>query len=186
MKHEAHEPVCGDAAGAAEHGKVPLPCFSDYPGVAVKPAKGAVYEPPLVKVRVTRKKATPPKVGGCDSVNVSLFLKNQFKGGYLGGKNLPPANVSGWAYLPTGSTIPALAAGKSVDMTLILSKMAPVDVPGNNIPHFHFDNWKVLYWGGKGTLSANISPAVVDTGKPGGAASASCAKGDSWPVQIPQ
>jgi hypothetical protein len=186
MKHEAHEPGCGDAAAAAEHGKVPLPCFSDYPGVSVKPAKGAVYEPPLVKVRVTRKKVTPPKVGGCDSVNVSLFLKNQFKGGYLGGKNLPPANVSGWAYLPTGSTIPALAVGKSVDMTLILSKMAPVDVPGNYIPHFHFDNWKVLYWGGKGTLSADISHAVVNTGKPGGVASVSCAKGDSWPVQIPQ
>ena len=186
MKHEAHEPGCGDAAAAAEHGKVPLPCFSDYPGVSVKPAKGAVYEPPLVKVRVTPQKVTPPKVGGCDIVNVSLFLTNKVKGGYLGGKNLPPANVSGWAYLPTGSTIPALAVGKSVDMTLILSKMAPVDVPGNYIPHFHFDNWKVLYWGGKGTLSADISHAVVNTGKPGGVASVSCAKGDSWPVQIPQ
>lgn len=186
MKHEAHEPGCGNAAEAAEHGLVPLPCFSDYPGVTVQPAKRAVYEPPLVKVRVTRKKPAPPMVGGCDSVNVSLFLKNKFEGGYLGGKNLPPANVSGWAYLPTGSSVPPLTVGKSVDMKLIMSKMAPVDVPGNYIPHFHFDNWKVLYWGGKGTLSANISSAVVDTGKPSGVASASCAKGDSWPVQVPQ
>jgi len=185
MKHAAHEPACGDAATAAEHGLLPLPCFSDVPGMAIKPAKGSVYEPATVKVRVTRKKAAPANVKGCDSVSASLFLKNTFKGGYLGGKNLQAANVAGWAYLPASSSIPKLAPGKSVDVTVIFSKMAPVDVPGDYDPKFNFDHWKILYWGGQGSLSASLSAATVDTGKPNGLASGSCAKSDSWPVQIP-
>lgn len=186
MKHEAREPNCGNPAEADDHGLVPLPCFSDFPDTVVKPAQGSIYEPPVATVRVTRKKAAPVALKGCDNVGVSLYLKNQFEGGYLGGKNLPPAAVAGWAYLPAATALPKLEAGKSVDVKVILGKMAPVDVPGNHVPHFHFDNWKILYWGGKGTLTASLSAATVDTGKPQGTASASCAKGDSWPVQIPQ
>lgn len=185
LKHQAHEPGCGDAQTAKEHGLLPLPCFTDFPDTAVKPATGSVYEPPRVKVRITRKAMTPKGVEGCNSLAVDLWLSNKFPGGYLSGKNLPPASVSGAAYKTEVAAIPKLDSGKSTEVVLDLNHMAPVNVPGNYWPDFYFQNWKVLYWGGKGTLSAGVL-ASADAGASLGKMFGSCATGDSWTIQIPQ
>ena len=185
LKHEAHEPGCGDAQTAGEHGRLPLPCFTDFAGTAVKPATGSVYEPPRVKVKVTRKTAQPKGLDECDSMWVSLFLSNKFEGGMLSGKSLPPANVSGWAYKNEVAAIPKLDVGKSADIALNLNHMAKVDVPGNYWPNFYLPNWQVLYWGGKGTLSAGVL-ARVYTGTYIHSLFGSCATGDSWQIQIPK
>lgn len=185
MKHQAHEPGCGDAQTAKEHGLLPLPCFTDFSDTAVKPATGSVYEPPRVKVRITRKAMTPKGVEGCNSLAVNLWLSNKFAGGTLSGKKLPPANVSGAAYKTEVAAVPKLDPGKSAEVVLDLNHMAPVTVPGNYWPDFYFPNWKVLYWGGKGTLSAGML-ALADTGTTLGKMTGSCAAGDSWQIQIPQ
>lgn len=185
LKHEAHEPGCGDAQTAGEHGLLPLPCFTDFAGTAVKPATGSVYEPPRVKVKITRKTAQPKGVGGCHSVAVDLSLSNKFEGGMLSGKSLPPANVSGAAYKTEVAAIPKIDVGKSADIVLNLNHMAKVDVPGNYWPDFYLPNWQVLYWGGKGTLSAGVL-AQVESGTSSGKLFGSCATGDSWQIQIPK
>lgn len=185
LKHEAHEPGCGDAQTAGEHGRLPLPCFTDFAGTAVKPATGSVYEPPQVRTRVTRKTPQPNGVAGCDSMAVDVFLENQFNGGYLSGKMLPPAKVSGAAYKTEVAAIPKLAVGKSVEIALNLNHMAKVDVPGNYWPDFYLPNWLVLYEGGKGTLSVGVL-AQVESGTASGKLFGSCATGDSWQIQIPK
>lgn len=185
LKHEAHEPGCGDVQTAGEHGRLPLPCFTDFPGTAVKPATGSVYEPPQVRTRVTRKAPQPNGVAGCDSLAVDVFLENQFEGGMLSGKMLPSAKVSGAAYKTEVAAIPKLAVGKSVDIALNLNHMAKVDVPENYWPDFYLPNWLVLYEGGKGTLSAGVL-AQVESGTASGKLFGSCATGDSWSIQIPK
>lgn len=185
LKHEAHEPGCGDAQTAGEHGLLPLPCFTDFAGTAVKPATGSVYEPPRVKVKITRKTAQPKGVAGCNSLSVDLFLSNKFAGGMLSGKALPPANVSGAAYKTEVAAIPKLGIGQSADVVLDLNHMAQVNVPGNYYPNFYLPNWLVLYHGGKGTLSAGVL-AQVESGTSSGTLSGSCATGDSWQIQIPK
>lgn len=185
LKHEAHEPGCGDAQTAGEHGRLPLPCFTDFAGAAVKPATGSVYEPPQVRTRVTRKTPQPNGVTGCDSLAVDVLLENQFEGGMLSGKMLPPAKVSGAAYKTEVAAIPKLAVGKSVEIALNLNHMAKVDVPGNYWPDFYLPNWLVLYEGGKGTLSAGVL-AQVESGTASGKLFGSCATGDSWSIQIPK
>lgn len=185
LKHEAHEPGCGDAETAKSHGQLPLPCFTDYAGTAVKPATGSVYAPPRVKVKITRKTAQPKGVAGCNSLSVDLFLSNKFAGGMLSGKALPPANVSGAAYKTEVAAIPKLGIGQSADVVLDLNHMAQVNMPGNYYPNFYLPNWLVLYHGGKGTLSAGVL-AQVESGTSSGTLSGSCATGDSWQIQIPK
>lgn len=185
LKHQAHEPGCGDSQTANKHGLLPLPCFSDYPNAVVKPATGSVYEPPRVKVRITRKTSQPKNITGCNTLSVSTWLSNKFEGGYLGGKNLPPANVSGAPYKTEVAAIPVLVVGKSAEIAFDLNSMAPVTVPGNYVPNFYMDNWMILYWGGKGTLSASVH-GMVDSGSYKGKVGASCATGDSWQIQIPK
>lgn len=103
----------------------------------------------------------------------------------LSGKSLPPANVSGWAYKTEVAANPIFDVGKSADIALNLNHMAKVNVPGNYWPDFYLPNWQVLYWGGKGTLSAGVL-AQVDTGTYSGSLFGSCATGDSWQIQIPK
>ncbi|MBE7523012.1 MAG: hypothetical protein HS109_11580 [Burkholderiales bacterium] len=188
MKYEAREPGCRNAPDAAEHAGLDLlPCFSDYPGTKVVPAKGAVYAPPTVKVRVTRKQPQPAHIKGCDRVSVGMDLTNTFPGGYLSGKNLPPAPVAGPLYIPASESVPQLGAGESVELLLVLSKMAVVEVPGNHYGKFYLPNWQVLYRGGKGTLWASMAAAEIATGlQTQKAVSGPCSAGDSVALQIPK
>jgi hypothetical protein len=48
------QPHCGNVDEAHSHGSEPLPCFNQMPAWKVKPAKGAVYEPATIRVRVRR------------------------------------------------------------------------------------------------------------------------------------
>lgn len=185
MNHQASEPGCGDAAAAKENGKISLPCFTDYPGATVRPASGAVYEPPRVKVRVTRKMAQPPGMVHCGGLVINTWLTNKFEGGYLGGKNLPPAALSGAPYKTASAGIPVLAPGKSIDVLVELNEMQKFNVPGDYTANFHLEPWLKLYLGGKGTLTANVV-ASVNTGKPSGQGSGYCADEKTWQIQIPQ
>ena len=190
MKYEGREPGCANAPDGGEiaaHGLLPLPCFSDYPGVVVVPAKGAVYAPPTVKVRVTRKAPQPAHVKGCDRVSVGMSLENTFEGGWLSGKKLPPAPVAGQAYIPASDAVPPLGVGKSTDIVLVLAKMAVVEVPGNHYGTFYLPNWLELYRGGKGSLWASMAPAIIATGTSHmKEVSGPCTAGDSIALQIPE
>ena len=182
LKHAATQPGCGDATAAAEHGKLPLPCFGDYPGVVVQAASGTVYQPPLVKVRATRKLPQPQGVQGCNRVSLSMWMTNTFKGGTLGSKQLPAAAVSGWAYKTVVVPIPPVNPGQSIEFSTALHDMGVVQVPGNFVQSFYLPNWLVLYRGGKGSLTASMLASVTSgTGSVAGY----CAADATWPVQIP-
>lgn len=76
---QSKEPDCGNLEEANEHGLLPLPCFSNFPGAEAKPAPGAVETSPAVKVRVTRTKPDPKFATQCGVV-ASFVVKNDIPG----------------------------------------------------------------------------------------------------------
>jgi len=185
IERDGNEPDCGDAQTAKEHGRLPLPCFTAFPGTEVKPATGSVYEPSMVTVRVTRTKSDPEfTMPGC-SVYANVNLQNDFKGGWFGGWYAKPGLLAGEAFVEARSSIPPLALGKSIDLTLTFTKTQKHSLPGLYQPDYI--GWMQLYVGGKGSLFAG---AVTDKGiplpsSPNVPQVIGCGKGDSLDVQIP-
>lgn len=170
---QTSEPDCGDAQLAKEHGVLPMPCFMNYPGTEVHPAKGSVYEPPVVRVQVTKTKsgpsgtgaraATPHKPISCE-VTAGLTLSNEVNDKTISGIHYPHVELSGRPFDFTSAHIPRLAVGQSVDMPLSFAKMLPVDFPGSIETHFNALEWVYLYIGGKGPLKV-LSGCAVNSDK---------------------
>ena len=186
IKRDGKEPDCGDGQTANEHGKLPLPCFTQFPGTDVKPASGSVYEPSMVTVRVTRVKPDPDFImPGC-SVFANVNLQKEFKGGWFGGWYAKPGLLSGEAFVEQRTSIPPLALGKSVDLTLLFTRTQKHSLPGLYQPDYV--GWQNLYVGGKGSL---IAGAITDKGVPLPSSPnvpqiIGCGKADQWNVEIPK
>jgi hypothetical protein len=179
------EPDCGDAKQASEHGLLPLPCFTNYPGAEVKPAPGSVYDPSTVTVRVTRVKPDPGFPLASCNVSVKMSLTNYFKGGYVSGVYMKPTQLAGDPFVVAHSAIPPLTLGKSVDVTLVFTEMGVFNMPGAYNPSFHLTPWLHLYNGGKGSLWAYSKQTQTVKSSTGYPELLSCGKGDEWSVQIP-
>jgi hypothetical protein len=181
---QATEPGCGNVQEAHANGVEPLPCFTDYPGVVVKPWPGTVYEPPVAVIRVTRAKPNPPSpLPGC-RVRLAMWVHNHFNGGYLGGSNTAPADMYDRPYQDADAFIPLLKVGQSVDVTITMDKIRSVRVPGHygsDPTPYMSDDWNTLYHGGKAEVSAGmISPDP----HPNSQAVWSCGVGTQFNVQL--
>ena len=151
-KRAGQEPDCQSADLEDAH-MIPLPCFTNYPGTQVKPAPGAVYEPPLLEVGATRTKPAPPANAPC-SLRATLSATNHFSGhSYVNGQKLPAKDIAGELYVPAAANIPLLQPGQSATLTLAFSKYQPFSIASNaSTPNGTLAEWALLYWGGKGTL----------------------------------
>ncbi len=185
---DAKEPGCGDIQLAHEHGRGALPCFTDYPGTDVRPAKGAVTEPATVAIRVKQVKPTPSfGMPGC-TLKADLQLTNHFPGANLHGVDYGPSTLYGNPFLPAEAVIPALGPGDTFDVTLVFSRWKPFAVPGHYNATIWWDDWLYLYRGGQGPLSAS---ALTATPVPGAKApngkdmTLSCGQSTQTLVQIP-
>lgn len=158
LAKQASEPDCGDAKTADEHGKLPLPCFSAYPGTEVKPIAGAVQEAAGVTVQVNRTKPDPDFPLPDCQVRVRLSLENNFSGGYVMGVNLPAAKITPHQALESGgSPIPPLAVGESATLTVALDKRSAFHLPGlQGGTGYDYTEWLYLYKGGWGPLTASV------------------------------
>jgi hypothetical protein len=132
---------------------IPLPCFTQYPGTKVEPAPGAVYEPPLVKVAITRTKPVPTPYAPC-TLRATLKAKNHFSGhSYVNGQKLPAKDIAGELYVPATAQIPLLAPGQSATLTLAFPQYQPFSIASNaSGPNGTLAEWAQLYWGAQGTL----------------------------------
>jgi hypothetical protein len=159
LTKEATEPGCGNTQEAHMNGVEPLPCFTDYPGVVVKPWTGTVYEPPQAIVHVTRVRPNPPSpLPGC-RVRLEMWVTNHFNGGDLEGTNVGPANMNDRPFQDADGVIPPLNVGQSVNIPLSLNQIRSIRVPG----HFGSDptpsmdqDWYALYHGGHAAVSAKV------------------------------
>ena len=147
-----HEPDC-QSQDLKDALMIPLPCFTDYPDTKVKPAPGAVYEPPLVKVKVTRTAPVPTPYLPC-TLKASLSATNKFTGSsYVNGKKLDPKTLMGELYEPGSANIPLLKPGESATMTLALTRYRLFSIESNSsTPSGTLGEWAQLYWSGKATL----------------------------------
>jgi len=186
LARAGREPECGNAKEASEHGLLPLPCFTSYPGAEVKPASGSVYEPSTVVVRVTRVKPDPGVSLASCSVNVKMSLTNYFKGGYVSGVYMKPTPLAGDPFVGARSAIPPLTLGKSVDVTLVFSEKSVFNMPGAYNPSFHLTPWLHLYNGGKGSLWAGTKTDQSIKLPNGQSGQIGCSQSDNLPVQIPK
>lgn len=171
LKKTSFTPGCTGADQAHEHGREPL-CLP--PGVHAKPAPGAIYQPPVAFVAVTRRPydrdPSNTFAGDC-SVSIALHFKTVFQGRTVSGpfhntKDVPTQTVEGSLYQPahaplpesmpknTTRTIPVIftAPGKYefpwTHELWIKSQIPPRDESGPMGP-----NWFTLFSGSTATLT---------------------------------
>ncbi|MBK9214152.1 MAG: hypothetical protein IPM59_00905 [Chloracidobacterium sp.] len=185
IQKDGKEPDCGDAQTAKEHGRLPLPCFTAYPGTDIKPATGSVYEPSYIIVRVRRVKPDPDFALPTCSVYAVVNLQNNFKGGWFGGWKAKPGLLSGEAFVQVRHPIPELKLGKSIDLTLTFTKIQKHSLPGLNQPDYI--GWMHLYQGGNGFVMAGTETnrGILLPDSPNVPRVIGCGGGDKWDVQIP-
>jgi hypothetical protein len=185
----AKEPGCGDKEAAHEHGREPLPCFSKYAGADVRPAAGAVTEPAALTVRVKRAKPDPEfATPGC-RLAADLELENFFPGGNVHGVTYGPSKLQGYPFLPAETVVPALALGKTADLTLVFTRYRPFALPGHYNATLWWDDWLYLYRGGKGPLSAGantVTPVPGAKAADGTTLKLACAGPAEKMVEIPE
>lgn len=178
VTEQATEPGCGDTEEAHAHGREPLPCFLQYPGVEISAATGSVYQPPIAVIRVSRVKQDPPAPVTDCRLRLDLWLHNHFSGGYLQGASVNPADLDGAPYEDEYQPVPPLALGHSADLTVTLLRIRPFVVPGHFVQPTPgtSDDWWRLWYGGHGEAIAALVGASGTT---------SCGTAGVQPVSIP-
>ncbi len=157
------EPGCGNEAVAHEHGREPLPCFGDMPGVEFKPARGAIYEAPMVRARITRVGPGLPEAGELE-LRADLTLSNHFPGGTIETyyQPVPPTDLSGELFAPARLRMPPLAMGQSVELSVPLGGIkqftfsSTKNMKGENNGYAVHNGWCALYKGGHGPLNVRV------------------------------
>jgi len=157
----AKEPDCESGAGS-------LPCFTSFPGAEVIPAKGAVFQPPSVAVRVTL--ISPPHTWTQSDIKLkaSLLLHNVVPAGtqiesYYA--PVPKTQLDGELFVPVQIAVPLLAAGKSADITIVFDRVqqyhfsTTTDAQGKPNGLAQHNGWCYLYEGGKGPLIVSLLPS---------------------------
>lgn len=177
------EPGCGSVAEAHAHGRQPMPCFGEYPEVEFRPADGAVYQPPMVTARVTRTARGLPELDRSDyELRADLVLQNRFPGGQIESyyKPVPPTDLSGELFMPAKLTLPSLATGGSVTVTLLMGGIKQYTFSSTAGGYAVHNGWCALYNGATGTVS------VVATCRNASGAAVSCAAPARRAIQTPK
>jgi hypothetical protein len=170
-------------AAAHENGREPLPCFGDYPDVEFKPADGAVYQPPMLTVRVTRTARGLPELERSDyELRADLVLQNKFPGGQIESyyKPVPPTDLSGELFAPARLTLPALTMGQSATVTLVMGGIKQYTFSSTSGGYAVHNGWCALYNGATGTAT------VAATCRTANGAAVSCASSGKKAVQTPK
>jgi hypothetical protein len=177
------EPGCGSVAAAHENGREPLPCFGDYQDVEFKPADGAVYQPPMVTVRVTRTARGLPELERSEyELRADLVLQNKFPGGQIESyyKPVPPTDLSGELFAPGRLTLPALTMGQSATVTLPMGGIKQYTFSSTSGGYAVHNGWCALYNGATGSVT------VAATCRNSNGAAVSCASPGKKAVQTPK
>jgi hypothetical protein len=177
------EPGCGNVTVAHENGREPLPCFGDYPGLEFKPADGAVYQPPLVTVRVTRTARGFPELDRSEyEIRADLVLQNKFAGGQIESyyKPVPPTDLSAELFAPGRLTLPSLAMGQSATVTLAMGGIKQYTFSTTSGGYAVHNGWCALYNGATGSVTV-AATCLNSTG-----AAVSCAAPAKRAVQTPK
>lgn len=186
---KAAEPHCGK-------GHHPLPCFNQYPGWKVVPAKGAVYEPFTARIRVTRNPVPMPAglVPAACRVGIDLVLDNHLTSGLFGQpyakQKIENVELHGKPFDAVYAPLPPLAPGESTTVTLAFVKYQHYVVPGfdaKNHIYILMQHWLALYGKGSGSLSASTraNAEIVENGKLLAQKQVACGPATSQTVVIP-
>jgi hypothetical protein len=137
----------------------------------IQPAKGAVFQPPTVAVRVT---LTKPNHGWTEGeLKASLVLHNvvpagtQIESQYAA---VPKTQLDGQLFVPVQIPVPSLAVGQSADVTLVFDRVqqhpfsTTTDAQGKPNGFAQHNGWCYLYEGGKGPLSVSFLPNSFGNG----------------------
>lgn len=166
IEKSAKEPDCESGPGA-------LPCFTKYPGTEIRPATGAVFQPPTVAVRVTLTKPYHSWTHPEGELKASLWLHNVVPAGtkiesqYA---TVPKTQLDGQLFVPVQIPIPSLAVGQSADVTLVFDRVqqyhfsTTTDAQGKPNGFADHNGWCYLYEGGKGPLSVSFLPNSFGNG----------------------
>jgi hypothetical protein len=157
---QAKEPYCGAFNGA-------LPCFTDYPDVKIEPAKGAVFEPPSVTIRVTLIKPSHSWTNSETKLVASWFLHNVLPAGtrienYYA--RIPETRLDGQLFLPVEVPVPFLGVGQSANLTLVFDRVKEFhfwttrDEQGKATGYTQHNGWCHLYEGGYGSVTVSFLP----------------------------
>jgi len=155
LKKQGQEPQCGDKKTAQELGLLPMPCFSSYPNTKVKPASESIYEPPVVKIKVTRLKPAPNFHPLC-MLTLHFDARNHWKGGNVPGIASPPIpakDIQAEIYEPEVMPLPILNTGETVVLDLTFSKIRLYNLIGGT-GGGTFTEWAELFRAGRGTVRA--------------------------------
>jgi hypothetical protein len=153
------ESGCNNAQLAHDNGREPLPCFGDFPEIEFRPARGAVYEPPQVGVRITRTAAGRPVLAtGGHEISVSMSVKNtaqgQFETYY---RPVPPTPIAGELFMPAHLAVPPIAVGRSITVNLTLQGIKQYQFSTTDGGYAVHNGWCALYNGGDATVSASMT-----------------------------
>jgi hypothetical protein len=187
MAKVTKEPGCESGALAGDHPGPKLPCFSDYPEVKFKPAPGAVYEPPMVTIRLSRKGTggALDKQTLAGKVTADLRLDNTVPEGTQIEKEYQPlakdVELRGNPFAPGEQDLPPLGPGQSMTMTLSLGGIRPdaamfSTTEGGYAMH---NGWCSLYRGGRGPLTVQARCTAAN------GAGYACSPAAERTVQIP-
>jgi hypothetical protein len=158
LDHVTKEPGCGNEKEAHENGREPLPCFGNNPRIEFRPADGAVYQPPMVTVRVTQNNSPVPEFSDLQ-LQLSVWLKNRFPGGTIESyyPPVPPTDLAAELFAPRSITLTSLAPGQSLNLVL---PMGGIKQYTFSIPQERYavhNGWCALYNGGTATASASTT-----------------------------
>lgn len=175
------EPGCGNEKEAHEHGREPLPCFGKIAGVEFRAADGAVYQPPMVTVRITRNNF--PVAEHTDLVlRTTVWLKNRFPGGTIETyyQPVPPTDLAGELFVPGSLTLAPLAVGQSVNLILPMGGIKQYTFSSTQGGYAVHNGWCALYNGGTATVLGSIKCRTAE------GAEASCGVSGERTVQMPK
>ena len=179
LNRTTKEPACGDKKTAHDNGREPLPCFGDYPGIEFRPAKGAVWEPPQVRVRVHRTSVGPAQTTVGRELVVSMSVKNTFAGTIeTYSRPVPPTNLEAELFVPARVSFSPPAVGHAVDLTLSFGGMKQYEFSTTDGGYAKHDGRLALYNGGLATLTAWITCRGANWSR-------DCAKSVEWKQRLP-
>lgn len=173
-KRHADKPGCVGTEEAHKRGREPF-CLPDF--IETKAAPSAVYAPPVLMVRITRRPEipVPAKDHPACSVGADMVVKNFFPGGRVSvmictgcavrSKEVPAQKVQAVLFQAAFQPIPLqLAPGKSIDVPVVFNKLnrfvfswtkelystSQIDVQ----PSDAWGDWRKVYGGGTAEIRA--------------------------------
>jgi len=172
LKGKSAAQGCVGTEEANKRGREPL-CVPDL--VEAKPAKGAVYSPPVAVVEIVRGPDAPVLIGTAPTVciiSMSMKVENTYPGGYVSGPSpgsgtqVPLQKIAGELYVPVTVPIPkGLALGAKMEIPITFDRFSKFETPWTRDlwrtsqlepdASARWSDFNALYSGGTAHLAAN-------------------------------